>query len=94
MSKEDVDKVVEYGTRHLELCMELYRMQMRNGLYFLHKHPAAARSWNEEDVMRIANRRDVRAVVGDMCEFWDDNGGHEWRNRKRKKEDQVHDQRA
>ena len=69
MSKEDVEDVVAHGRRHLQVCLELYRIQMRNGLYFLHEHPAFARSWKEEDVMRIANRRDVRTVVGDMCAF-------------------------
>ena len=34
MSKEDVDKVIEYGTRHLELCMGLYRMQMKMDYIF------------------------------------------------------------
>merc|ERR1711884_655490 len=69
MSPEDVQKVIEHGTRHLEFCMQLYRIQMRNGLYFLHEHPAYARSWKNEQVVRIMNRRDVRTVDGDMCAF-------------------------
>ena len=44
LSKEEVDKVLEYGKKHLEFCMELYRIQLDNGLYFLHEHPASARS--------------------------------------------------
>ena len=39
MNEEEVRKVVEYGTRHLEFCMELYEMQVKKGLYFLHEHP-------------------------------------------------------
>ena len=69
MGPETARLNVERAQRHLEFCIRLYRMHMRNGLYFLHEHPAAARSWKEEDVMRIANRRDVRTVVGDTCEF-------------------------
>ena len=69
MSEEDVRRTVEYGTRHLELCLDLYRTHMKKGLYFLHEHPAAARSWKHESVMRIAERKDVRTVIGDMCFF-------------------------
>ena len=69
MSPEDVQKVIEHGTRHLEFCMQLYRIQMRNGLYFLHEHPAQARSWKNEEVRKIMNRRDVKTVEGDMCAF-------------------------
>lgn len=43
MEKEDVDRVVEYGMRHLEFAMKLYRIQMENGLYFLHEHPNNAK---------------------------------------------------
>ena len=39
MTKEQVDKVIEYGTRHLEFCMHLYKLQHMQGLYFLHEHP-------------------------------------------------------
>ena len=39
MTREDVDKVVEHGTRHLEWCVRLYNIQRNMGLYFLHEHP-------------------------------------------------------
>ena len=53
MTQEDVERVIEHGTRHLEFCMQLYRIQMRNGLYFLHEHPAQARRWKDDEVTRI-----------------------------------------
>ena len=37
--------------------------------FFLHEHPANARGWQDNDVMRIMHRRDVRTVTGDMCAF-------------------------
>ena len=64
MSEQEVKDIVEYGTRHLEFCLGLYRTHMRNGLNFLHAHPASARSWQNEDAQQIMNREDVRAVVG------------------------------
>ena len=69
MSPQDVEEVVQYGKRHLEVCLDLYRTHMRNKLYFLHEHPATARSWKLEEVQRIMNRKDVRTVTGDMCRF-------------------------
>ena len=67
MSAEDVEAVIDHGTRRLEFCVELYRFQLRNGLCFLHEHPAQARSWKNDKVMRIMNRADVHVVEGDIC---------------------------
>ena len=44
-------------------------MQMEGGRYFLHEHPATARSWETEVVQDIVHRRSVRVVKGDMCTF-------------------------
>ena len=69
MSKEQVDEVVGYGMRHLEFCMELYRIQMANGLYFLHEHPHNAKSWGSDVVKEMMSRPGVRRVRGDMCQY-------------------------
>ena len=42
---------------------------MRNGLYFLHEHPATASSWQLDTVQSMMHRRGVHAVVGDICTF-------------------------
>ena len=65
----EVMTVVEYGTMHLDFCMELYRIQMRTVLYFLHEHPAAAISWKNEAVRKIAQAKGVQAFQGVMCQF-------------------------
>ena len=49
--------------------MEMYRTHMRNGLYFLHEHPAQARSWKDDNIARVMSRTDVKTVGGDMCRF-------------------------
>ena len=69
MSPEDVNQVIEYGTRHLEYCADLYKMQMDNGLYFLHEHPWGASSWKNEKIMKLLNNPKVQRIRGDMCEF-------------------------
>ena len=38
------------GARHLEICCHLYKMQVNQGLYFLHEHPQGASSWNNPKV--------------------------------------------
>ena len=42
-------------------------MQMDNGLYFIHEHPAGARSWDNEMINRLTKESGVYTVVGDMC---------------------------
>ena len=69
VSEEDARNVIEYGTRRFDLCMRLYRIQVRNGLYFLHEHPAGARSWENEDVRKVLKLTGVATVTGDMCQF-------------------------
>ena len=49
----------------------MYRIQLRNGMYFLREHPAQARSWKNEEVVRIMNRNDVRTVDGGHVRAWD-----------------------
>ena len=40
---------------HLEFCMNIYRMQMQSGRYFIHEHPKGATSWQEIAVQKLAN---------------------------------------
>ena len=69
ISEQDVKDVVDYGAKRLEFCVGLYRIQTRNGFYFLHAQPACTRSWHNENVQRILHRKDMRTVVGDVCTF-------------------------
>ena len=79
MNKEDVAKIVEYGTRHLEFCAELYRIQHDNGLYFLHEHPYGASSWNNRKIMELLSIPGICKVKSHMCAFgmydYDHQGG-------------------
>lgn len=45
MNPEKVKEKIEMGMRHLRFCLKLYKMQLDQGMYFLHEHPAGARSW-------------------------------------------------
>ena len=69
MSKEEVDERVAYARKHLEFCIKLYRIQLNEGRYFLHEHPASAKSWQEKAVTRLLMEEAVEKVVGDQCRY-------------------------
>ena len=69
MTSEDVEKVKSYGRKHLEFCMKLCQIQVEQGLYFLHEHPAGARSWSEPCVQHVLGLPGVVRVDGNMCAF-------------------------
>ena len=54
---------------HIRFCMELYKLQMDEGRYFLHEHPASATSWARAEVRKIEQLVGVRVVVGDQCQY-------------------------
>ncbi len=67
MTAEETEKVKEYGRVHLEFCVKLYKIQDKNKLYFLHEHPYAAKSWENEKVKELLESERVRRVKSHMC---------------------------
>ena len=61
--------MIRDGTRHLEFCAKLYRIQMEQGLYFIHEHPAHAKSWQNPEINKLVRDYRVKTVVGNMCMF-------------------------
>ena len=53
MKRKEVNKVSEHGTKHLEFCMHLYKLQHSLGLYFLHEHREQATSWSNPVVREV-----------------------------------------
>ena len=49
--------------------MELYKLQMDDGRYFLHEHLASAFSWAEPEVQRIEQMIGVRVAIGDQSQY-------------------------
>ena len=66
---EEVQERIKYGKRHLDFCIELYTIQMNNGIYFLHEHPWTATSWNYKPMQNLMQKNGVIKVRGDMCMF-------------------------
>jgi len=60
---------------HLRFVCQLYQMQLDEGRYFLHEHPAGATSWKEECVETIWRNPSVERIVNDQCQFGQEHGG-------------------
>ena len=65
----EVEGRMVYARKHLEFCIKLYEIQLRNGRYFLHGHLAEAGSWEERMMKRLMNKDAVQRVVGDQCQY-------------------------
>ena len=55
------------GRLHLNRCIELYREQIKDGLYFLHEFPSGSASPLEPCLRDLLLRHDVFYVKGPMC---------------------------
>ena len=56
----------DYENKHSEFMISLYNIQLSNGLYFLHEHPAQATSWKHPDMVALSERIGKDKVIGDM----------------------------
>ena len=63
----EFQKALKAAKEHLKFCLELYRLQIAGGRYFLHEHPSSASSWNLPEMISFIAQFDVDTVVGDMC---------------------------
>ena len=54
---------------HLAFVVELYRLQMDNGRYFLHENPDGSKSWGRAPMSDLVRDERVHRVVGDQCQY-------------------------
>ena len=69
MPVEVVHERFRRARAHLQLCTKLYAIQIQQGRYFLHEHPAGATSWNEKCIQGILGRHGVILVKADQCQY-------------------------
>ena len=69
LSQEEIDEKMKYARLHLEFCIKLYRIQMRESRYFLHEHPQSASSWQEEAIMKLLQEESITRAVRDQCRY-------------------------
>jgi hypothetical protein len=54
---------------HIKFVVEIYRMQVEGGRWFLHEHPAGASSWDLEVIKRLEKEAGVEISVADQCQY-------------------------
>ena len=69
MGQDKYEDMIRKATVHLEFCAKLYKIQMDRGRYFLHEHPASAKSWENDMMSRLSKDQRVYTIIGDMCRF-------------------------
>ena len=57
------------GERHMEFCLKIYSMQVKEKRFFVHEHPATATSWEMESMVKMLATEGVDSVTLDMCQF-------------------------
>ena len=69
MNPEVVKSIVREGVVHLLFSIELYRIQLQGGRYFLHEHPWTATSWELREMQKFMSQEGLCYSRGDMCVF-------------------------
>ena len=59
----------EEAMKHVAFCMELYMLQIAEGMYFLHGHPLTASSWRLPGMISLLSHAEAACVTLDMCQY-------------------------
>ncbi len=66
---EQKKQLLARAIRHIRSCVSLYWEELKNGRYFLHEHPASAKSWQLPEMIQLLTHPGVVKVVGHMCAY-------------------------
>ena len=66
---EENEAILAEGRKHLEVAVDSYLEQHRNGRYFLHEHPKPSASWEEECMKKLQALPGVSTVQAPMCKW-------------------------
>ena len=55
--------------RHLQFCLHIYKIQIKEGRYFIHEHPRDASSWMYGNVQAVQDMIGVETIIGHMCRY-------------------------
>ena len=69
MDPEVVRAKIKEGRMHLRFMLHLYKIQLDGGRHFLHEHPATARSWQDDQMVKMLRHPRVGTTVSDQCEY-------------------------
>ena len=62
-------------TVHVDLCIDIMKMQMAAGRYFVFDHPSTASSWELPRLSRFLNKQSLWQVESDQCQYGQKGGG-------------------
>jgi len=62
-------KAMKIAKEHVKFSLEIYKIQMKAGRYFLHEHPNSASSWSMPEVVEMMAHEDVDVTTCDMCAY-------------------------
>ena len=54
---------------HLRFMRSIYRLQLREGRFFLHDHPQSAASWREPAMLKLLSEPDVDIAISHQCAY-------------------------
>ena len=57
------------GIKYMIFVLKLYRIQDEEGRYYLHEHPAGAKSWKMPEVQKFMADTDAMTVTAHQCEL-------------------------
>ena len=69
MDPDKRDTMEKEAVAHMRFCIKLYHIQVQAGRFYLHEHPAHARSWKMEEVQEMMNQDWTQVVKTQMCCF-------------------------
>eukprot|EP00972_Heterocapsa_arctica_P110183 16223057-Heterocapsa_arctica.AAC.1 len=69
MAPDQKSKMLSRARVHLHVCFELYNMQLSEGRYFLHEHPATATSWSDPKVVAFMKKAGVASTIMHACQY-------------------------
>ncbi|MBN71658.1 MAG: hypothetical protein CME32_20555 [Gimesia sp.] len=67
--KAKFERKFEEAKQHIKFCEEVYKMQVKEGRFFMHEHPNSASSWNMPEMIRLAAMEGVEITTCDMCAY-------------------------
>ena len=67
--KEKFRASLGVAKQHVRFCVILYKMQAREGRYWLHEHPRTATSWHMDEVQELLRQNGSLRVESEQCRF-------------------------
>ena len=67
-SEQEKREIMSRARLHLRFTMDLYRLQVAEGRYFIHEHPAYATSWDEDCTRKIMELEGVGVILAHQCQ--------------------------